>query len=200
MADLSNVEMKYSEVVSTVLGNLSKLFIRRGYTETELETDVVKEIQANKMTNIKLSDYKISINIVNQEIKNISSNSPTDEYLSKNIDHHKFLIVKDFTKKTYKQITTEYKNAEIFAIHELLEDIPSKQFIPTHTLLKGDDREELLNSFALKELGRINSTDMMARYYGAKINDVFRIERPNINSGISIYYRVVIPGNLEIFS
>jgi DNA-directed RNA polymerase subunit H (RpoH/RPB5) len=66
-------------------------------------------------------------------------------------------------------------------------------------LIEGE-REELLKSFALKELGRIHSTDMMARYYGAKINDVFRIERPNINSGISIYYRVVIPGNLEIFS
>lgn len=200
MSDLSNVEMKYTEVVNTVLNNIGKMFIRRGYTQDVLDDSTIKEIQTNKTVNFKLNDMKYSINIQNQELKNISSNSPTDEYLSKNIDHHKFVIVKSFTKKTYKQIYGEYKNAEIFAIHELLEDIPSKQFIPRHTLVVDTDREELLNTFSLKELGRINSTDMMARYYGAKVNDVFRIERPNINSGISVYYRVVIPGNLEVFS
>jgi DNA-directed RNA polymerase subunit H (RpoH/RPB5) len=200
MSDLSNVEMKYTEVVNTVLENLSQLLIRRGIATKPLDNDFIKEIQANKTDTIKIGDNKISVYILNQELKNISSNSPTDEWLSKNIDHHKFLIVKNFTKKTYKQIYTEYKNAEIFSIYELLEDIPSKQFIPTHTLVVGDDREELLKTFSLKEFGRINSTDMMARYYGAKINDIFRIERPNINSGISIYYRVVINGSLEIFS
>ena len=55
-------------------------------------------------------------------------------------------------------------------------------------------------SFGLNELGRIYSTDIMTRYYGAKHNDVFRIIRPNINSGTSVYYRLVIPGNLDIFN
>lgn len=40
----------------------------------------------------------------------------------------------------------------------------------------------------------------MARYYGAKLNDVFRIIRPNINSGTSIYYRLVIPGSMDVFN
>ena len=39
----------------------------------------------------------------------------------------------------------------------------------------------------LKELNLIN-------------DDVFRIIRPNINSGTSIYYRLVIPGSMEVFS
>ena len=73
-------------------------------------------------------------------------------------------------------------------------------FIPSHTIMRGADKEELLNTFSIKELGRIYSTDMMARYYGAVINDVFRIKRPNITSGFSIYYRVVIQGSLDIFS
>lgn len=56
-----------------------------------------------------------------------------------------------------------------------------------------------MESFALAELPRIYSTDMMARYYGAKINDVFRVIRPNLNSGTSIMYRVVVLGNMDIF-
>ena len=197
MSELSNIEMKNTEIISSVLLNISKLFKRRGYDN--IPDDIIKEIHTNKMANFKLGTKKFSINILNQDIKNISSNSPVDEYLSNNIDHHKFLIVKYFAKKTYKQIYSEYKNAEIFSIYELLEDIPSKLFIPTHTLVVDRDREELLKTFTLKEFGRIYSTDMMARYYGATLNDIFRIERPNINSGISIYYRVVVPGSLDIF-
>lgn len=197
MSDLSNIEMKNTELISTVLLNIGKLFNRRGYSD--IPDDIIKEIQINKMANFKLGSRKISINIMNQDVKNISSNSPIDEYLSNNIDYYKFLIVKYFAKKTYKQINSDYKNTEIFSIYELLEDIPSKLFIPTHTLIIDKDREELLKIFTIKEFGRIYSTDMMTRYYGAKINDIFRIERPNINSGISIYYRIVVPGSLEIF-
>ena len=66
---------------------------------------------------------------MNQDVKNISSNSPIDEYLSKSIDTHKFIIVKNFAKKTYKQINSDYKNCEIFFFHEFREDIPSKLYI-----------------------------------------------------------------------
>ena len=38
---------------------------------------------------------------------------------------------------------------------------------------------------------------MMARYFGAKPNDIFRIERSNITSGKGIDYRLVIPGKLD---
>jgi len=205
MSDLSNVEINYKEIVNTVLSNLCKLFVRREYTDMTIETcsleeSIIKEIHSNKMANFTLGDKKISINILNQEVKNISSNSPIDDYLSKNLDHHKFLIVRYFAKKTYKQVTSDYINAEIFSIHEFLEDIPSKMFIPEHKIVRGDEKNELLNTFAIKELGRLYSTDMMARYYGAVLNDVFRISRPNVNSGISVYYRVVIPGSLEIFN
>ena len=205
MSDLSNIELNYKEIINAVITNICKLFVRREYTSIDIDTcklddTVIKEIHANKTSNFELWGKKISINILNQEVKNISSKSPIDEYLSKNLEYHKFLIVRNFAKKTYKQVTSEYINCEIFSIHEFLEDIPAKLFIPEHKIIRGELKEELLNTFAIKELGRIYSTDMMARYYGAVINDVFRISRFNITSGNSIYYRVVIPGSLEIFN
>ena len=205
MPELPNIELNNKEILNTILINLSKLFVRRGYTDIDMDTfqldkNIFTDINDNKIATFTLGNKKISINILNQEIKNISNKSPIDEYFSKNTDHHKFLIVREFAKKTYKQVTTNYINCEIFKFNEFLEDIPSKMFIPSHTIMRGADKEELLNTFSIKELGRIYSTDMMARYYGAVINDVFRIKRPNITSGFSIYYRVVIQGSLDIFS
>jgi DNA-directed RNA polymerase subunit H (RpoH/RPB5) len=38
----------------------------------------------------------------------------------------------------------------------------------------------------------------MSRYYGAKPNDIFRIERLNTASGKGIDYRLVIPGKYDL--
>lgn len=201
MSELSNVELNMKEIVNIVIKNIGLMFYRRDYMKTKTFSDkIIENLISDKMYNFEIDNNKYSINIVNQEVKNISSGSPIDDYLNKSVDNHKFLIVKSFTKKTYSQIIKDYKNAEIFNIYEFLEDIPSKEIIPKHILLNNDEKKELLDSFGLNELGRIYSTDIMTRYYGAKHNDVFRIIRPNINSGTSVYYRLVVPGNLDIFN
>ncbi len=201
MSDLSNVELNMKEVVSMVIKNLGLMFYRRNYMKSKSFSDkIVETLISDKMHTFELDNIKYNINIINQDVKNISGGSPIDDYLNKSVDIHKFLIVKNFSKKTYSQIIKDYKNAEIFTIYEFLEDIPSKEIIPQHILLNNDEKKELLESFGLNELGRIYSTDIMARYYGTKMNDVFRIIRPNINSGTSVYYRLVIPGNLDIFN
>ena len=62
-----------------------------------------------------------------------------DDYLNKNLDHHKFLIVKSFSKKTYSQVVKDYKNAEIFTIYEFLEDILA------YTVSKDEAQSKLQN-------------------------------------------------------
>jgi DNA-directed RNA polymerase subunit H (RpoH/RPB5) len=200
MSELSNVELNNKEMIKLIISNLGKMFYRRNYIKVDHFSEKISEALINDKTyDFEIDEQKYSINIFIQDIKNISSGSPVDDYLSKKIDHHKLLIVKSFSKKTYTQVNKEYKNSEIFTIYEFLEDIPSKDFIPEHTLLNSDEKNELLDSFGLNELGRIYSTDIMARYYGAKLNDVFRIIRPNISCGTSIYYRLVVPGTMEFF-
>jgi len=39
---------------------------------------------------------------------------------------------------------------------------------------------------------------MMARYYGAKIGDIFRIVRPSFTAGKNVYYRRVVNGSWDI--
>jgi DNA-directed RNA polymerase subunit H (RpoH/RPB5) len=204
MAELSNVELNIKEIINIVVKNIGLMFNRRNYMKSKsLNDKIIEHLNSDKLYNFEIENnnknMKFSINIINQDVKNISNGSPIDDYLNKNIDAHKFLIVKSFSKKTFSQISKDYKNVEIFTIFEFLEDIPAKEFIPQHILLNEDEKKELFESFGLNELGRIYNTDIMARYYGAKLNDVFRIIRPNLNSGTSIYYRFVVPGNMDIF-
>lgn len=200
MSELSTVELNQKEMIQIIITNIGRMFKRRNYIKEETFSDkIIQQLISEKIYNFELNDKKYSINIMLQDIKNISSGSPIDDYLSKNLDYHKFLIIKSFSKKTYQQVTKDYRNAELFTIYNFLEDIPAKEFIPEHILLNQDEKKELLEAFGINELGRIYSTDIMARYYGAKINDIFRIIRPNISSGTAIYYRVVIPGSLDVF-
>jgi DNA-directed RNA polymerase subunit H (RpoH/RPB5) len=201
MSELSNVELNMKEIISIIAKNIGLMFYRRNYMKLKaLPEKVVETLISDKMCSFEIEGKKYNINIMNQDIKNISNGSPIDDYLNKHIDQNKFLIVKSFSKKTFTQVNKDYKSAELFNIYELLEDIPAKEFIPEHILLNNEDKKELLASFGLNELGRIYSTDIMARYFGAKLNDVFRIIRPNINSGTSIYYRYVIPGSMDVFN
>jgi DNA-directed RNA polymerase subunit H (RpoH/RPB5) len=200
MSELSNVELNIKEIINIIAKNMALMFHRRNYMKSTTFSDkIIENLINDKVYSFEIDGKKYNINIINQDIKNISNGSPVDDYLSKHLDQYKFLIVKSFSKKTYTQIIKDYKNVEIFTIFEFLEDIPAKEFIPEHILLNSNDKKELLESFGLNELGRIYSTDIMARHFGAKLNDVFRIIRPNINSGTSVYYRLVIPGSMDVF-
>ena len=191
---LNNVLMNNNEKIKESMKNLLKLFQRRGYFNTSNEDKIDKmtsDIKMNGKTNLSQGDVKISIYYKDIDLKNISSGSEVDEFLSKNTEYIKFVLLKEFSKKVYKQVN-EYKNSYIFHIFEMLEDIPSKNIVPEHQLLSDSDKEELKKVYDISFFPKINNTDMMSRYYGAKVGDIFRIKRLNLNSGISTYYRRVI--------
>lgn len=131
MSELSNVELNLKEIINIVSKNIALMFYRRNYMKNKTFSDkIIDNLINDKIFSFEIDDKKYNINIIMQDIKNISSGSPIDDYLNKNIDTHKFIIVKNFSKKTYSQIVKDYKNAEIFTIYDFLEDIPAKEFIP----------------------------------------------------------------------
>lgn len=194
---LSNIMMNTNEKIKTCIENLFLLFKRRNLIEDYNNNIIVKVIDEIK-NNGKYIFNNIGIYFNDIEIKNISSGSDIDDFLVKNSPIEKFILYKKFSKKVYKQIQ-EYNKTYIFNIYEFLEDILSNNFIPEHKLLGLNEKEELIKRFKLEDLPKINNTDMISRYYGAKVNDVFRIKRVNLNSGYSIIYRVVINDNLIFF-
>ena len=196
-----NVEYNNKEINQIVMENVLKMLERRKLIKSW--EDEIKKLGDNLTTKtsftIQLSDKSnYGIYLINAKLTSIVQGTPLDEYLSNNIDIHKIIIARDVAKKVVKQIVGEYKNAEFFFESEMMEDIPSKTFIPEHQLLSTEEKEELFNKFSETELSKIFLTEMMSRYYNAKINDIFRIIRPSPTAGMSIIYRRVVNSSWDI--
>ncbi len=193
-----NVEYNNKEMVEIILTNTFRMLERRKIIDS-YESEMKNLDFTKTVFELVVKDKsKYSINIVNAKLSSVVQGTPLDDYLSNNIDVHKIIIARDVAKKVVKQIVHEYKNAEFFFDYEMLEDIPSKVFIPVHQLLMDEEKAELLSKFSEHELSSILVSDMMSRYYGAKINDIFRIIRPSITAGRSILYRRVVNGSWDI--
>lgn len=183
------------EIFETLLENVLIMFKNRGYIKN------VKEIyKKHKPTSITMNNFNIKSDIDNKmyyvfihnvNINSIKKNSDVDDFLSKNVNNVKILLVPTVNKKILTQVLTKYPNSEVFRFSEMLENITKKIFIPKHTLMDKKSKEELLKLFKLTNLPKMSLLEPMARYYGAKINDVFKIERNSVLSGKSIYYRYV---------
>ncbi|SVA99546.1 uncharacterized protein METZ01_LOCUS152400 [marine metagenome] len=76
-------------------------------------------------------------------------------------------------------------NYEIFYIDELVFNITKHHYVPTHILLNEKESEIIYNSYG-KNLPLIDKSDIIVRYYGGKIGNIFKIIRPN-----NLYYRKV---------
>lgn len=195
-----NVEYSSKEIYQVVLENVLKMLVRRNNITTheklleELTTNFTDKGVVEFKDN---NNNKISVNLSNAKLSSIVQGSPLDDYLRNNLDVHKIVIMREPSKKVVKQIMTEYPNAEIFFEFEMMEDIPSKIFIPEHQLLTEEEKTNILDTFKETELAKINDTDIMSRYYQAKFGDIFRIIRPSITAGKNIFYRRVVIGKID---
>ena len=196
-----NVEYNTAEINKIVLTNTLKMLERRNKIKSwEVELPKLgNDFTSKSIFTIELADKtSLSINLVNAKLTSIVQKTPLDDYLSNNIDIHKIVICKEVAKKVVKQIVSEYSNAEFFFESEMMEDLPSKSFMPEHQILNSEEKTELLSKFSEGELAKILLTDMMVRYYGAKIGDIFRIIRPSMTSGKNVFYRRVVNGSWDI--
>jgi DNA-directed RNA polymerase subunit H (RpoH/RPB5) len=195
-----NIELNTKEINIEICKNVLKMLERRKLIDSAdtIFESVFNDINNNSSVDFTYNKLKYSIYIINAKISSIVKSTPIDDYLLNNLDVHKIIIIKECSKKAVKQILFDYQNTEFFFEHEMLEDIPSKIFIPKHELLSKDELSELLLKFNENELSIIYNTDMMSRYYNAKIGDVFKIIRPSITSGNSIFYRKVHHGSIDI--
>jgi DNA-directed RNA polymerase subunit H (RpoH/RPB5) len=204
MSILSSVNVEYNskEIIQNLVKNTLKMLERRDKIDSWSDTyksleDVGTKTTYQIMTKDKL---KTSINYISAKLTSIVQGTDLDRYLSNNLDIHKIVICSnDSPKKVIKQITNDYTNAEFFFESELLEDIPSKVFVPVHRIIDEDERKELLSKFQESELARIFSTDIMARHLNAQPGDIIHITRPSFTAGQNVFYRRVVQGTWDIY-
>ena len=77
-------------------------------------------------------------------------------------------------------------NYEIFYIDEIVFNVTKHHYVPKHFLLNENESKLIYNAYGYN-LPQIDKTDIIVRYYGGKIGNIFKIIRPN-----NLYYRKVV--------
>jgi DNA-directed RNA polymerase subunit H (RpoH/RPB5) len=90
----------------------------------------------------------------------------------------------------YKEIK---ENDEIFLMSELVFNRTKHRLVPKHVLMTEVEKRDVLTTYDCRDtqIPRMVTTDYIARYFGAKAGDMFKIFRPSPSSGMYITYRVV---------
>lgn len=201
---MQSIKLTYTSVELNQIrfNNVLKMLQRRGVVKN-IE-DIYKKNKPESMINTifkfksDVSDLKIAINFITNSISSIPKNSSVDDFLGQDINMIKILCVPSISKKIFKQVR-EYPNGEIFELENFDEDIIMKDFIMEHFILSEEDKKVIVSQYKITNLPKIHDCEMMSRYYKAKAGDIMRVERNNVNSGVSNAYRLVVPGNIELF-
>lgn len=129
---------------------------------------------------------KVGVFTIRQYIKEMQDNEVNDG----------IVVVKDALTAFAKQVFIDAKplNIECFKEKDLLIDKLSHVLVPKHELISEEEKKELLKIYKAKEsqLPKILSSDPIARYFGARKGQIFKITRASETSGDYIYYRIVV--------
>jgi DNA-directed RNA polymerase subunit H (RpoH/RPB5) len=168
----------------------------RGYNLTnyliEITLDEIKASYMKNKINLLTQDGKINT-IFWDEPLNISK---INNHISKLKKESLNLVLLIFGRNNVDdEITISQKrnldsifgkiDYEIFYIDELVFNITKHHYVPSHVLLNEKESEIIYNSYG-KNLPLIDKSDIIVRYYGGKIGNIFKIIRPN-----NLYYRKV---------
>ena len=129
---------------------------------------------------------KVGVFTIRQYIKEMQDNEVSQA----------IVVVKDAITAFAKQVFIEAKPLviECFKENELLVDKLTHVLVPIHELITEEEKKELLKIYKIKEnqLPKILSSDPIAKYFGARKGNVFKITRPSESSGDYVYYRTVV--------
>jgi DNA-directed RNA polymerase I, II, and III subunit RPABC1 len=187
--------------IEIVIKTICRIFIERKYTTSSLD-DIFNKIK-NKINDdemiFTIDNKNYGIKFISSFLTTIKKEVSIENFLDKNQDSHKFIIINKLSDRAIKQIL-EYPNTEVFTIDELLIVIIDHNLVPPHYLLSQEEKELYFSTFNHhpRDMKKILVNDPVARFYNAKVGDLFKIIRPSITSGKDIDYRIVIPGEIKI--
>ena len=199
------IEINAEKQKMTVVGNLIKMLSERKLLQPKnlqqfindtyysFNDDGVCEIKVNKQSPTD-SDIYVLVLLLEQKITTVTKTSIIGEYLFKNTSKHKIIVVNDVSQRALQTVKENHPMIEIFTKDVMMFNIIDSIYVPKHILLSPEDENKVLTEYDVmkKDLPRIFDTDPIARYYGAKIGQIFRIQRPSETTGYINYYRIVV--------
>jgi DNA-directed RNA polymerase subunit H (RpoH/RPB5) len=220
---LLSVKKDSSTITETVLLNIVKMFRDRGWVFEEnidkytqqliknindnnifkLRLDVEIESEKPKRKNSKDSKKKeednfdgkiVVIKILPEKITSIVKSPIIGDFIDKNRENHKLLIVNSISDKSKRQLLLN-KNMEVFVEEFLMQNLLSHVCSPKYEILSKEESEAFLKEYnALKkQMKNMFDSDPASMYLNLKINQIVRITRDSEVTGFSIDYRIVVP-------
>ena len=190
-----------NDKIQTVIKTLCRIISERKYSNKSLKEifDKIKPLINDDQLVFTIDDKKFGIKFVSNFLTTIKKEASIENFLEKNADVHKFVIINRLSDRAVKQIL-EYKNTEVFTMDELLIVVIDHYLVPQHILLSPEEKENYLTTFnhQIRDMKKILLNDPIAKFYGAKVGDMFKIIRPSITAGKDIDYRIVIPGEIKL--
>jgi DNA-directed RNA polymerase I, II, and III subunit RPABC1 len=190
-----------NDKIQTVIKTLCRIISERKYSNKSVKEifDKLKPIINDDQMLFTIDDKKFGIKFVSNFLTTIKKEASIENFLEKNSDVHKFVIINRLSDRAVKQIL-EHKNTEVFTIDELLIIVIDHYLVPQHILLSPEEKENYLTTFnhQIRDMKKILLNDPIAKFYGAKVGDMFKIIRPSITAGKDIDYRIVIPGEIKL--
>lgn len=197
-----NLEYETSEKTQIILMNICKMLNDRRMIKNSKELyGIIKNIGDNLEVNFNYESKNIAIKIIYNSITTIKDSNDIENFLDKYSKYNKFIVITSLSKKAFKQFD-EYPLTEVFQEIELMVNVLEHDLQPKFRLLTKSEVDEYFKTYENKkrEMPRIVDSDPVARYFGAKIGDIFEIIRPSVTTGESITYRIVVQGSLNFLN
>lgn len=100
----------------------------------------------------------------------------------------------DKVTKLVNSYLIDKKFVQIYGIKNFMFNISKHVLQPKHTLLNNQQVKEVLELYNLKlqNMPRVGRENPMAKYIGARPNQVIKIDSYNQTTGLGLYYRLVV--------
>ena len=138
--------------------------------------------------------------IVNQKLRINNLTNLVEDIITTQLSENDTLIIITHDKIT-NEIFDEFLETifqkhnifiQLFWIETLMVDITQHKLVPNHSIISNEEKEQLLQKYNLvsyNQLPIIMKNDPVAKYYGGKRGDVFKINRPSETAGEYVTYR-----------
>lgn len=188
-----------------VLTNVVKMLTERGLMKFDQLEDNIKDIISKPHDD---DVYSVSVNsqqdkdyfiiLLNQKITSITKHSLIGEYIFKDKNVHKVIVITDISPRSRQSIQNNFPKIELFLEKELMFNLVDSIYVPKHQVLSQEESDAVIKEYNVtkRQLPRILTVDPVARYYNMQTGQICRITRPSETSGLSNYYRIVV--NMEI--
>ena len=177
-------------------GTIIEMLNDRGYKLTnysiEITLDEIKVSYAENKINLSTQDGKINTIFWDEPLNISKINNHVTKLKKDNLNLVLLILGRnnvddEITISQNRNLDSIFGKIDydIFYIDELVFNVTKHHYVPSHVLLNEKEAEIIYDSYG-KNLPLIDKSDIIVRYYGGKIGNIFKIIRPN-----NLYYRKV---------